>query len=1015
MNKNMMFEKYYKELNDNQREAVDAIDGPVMVVAGPGTGKTQVLTMRIANILMQTDTPPDGILALTFTDSGVRAMKDRLFSITGKSSYYVNINTFHSFASEVISSNRDIFLFDEDNRILTGLESVFFFREIIESGDYKILKPFGSKYYYVQTVADRIQKLKREGITPEDYKILIENDTKLEKDSLQKNLELYDIYLKYREKLSQTKRYDFEDMINIVVEKFETNEELLANYRERFLYFLADEFQDTNNSQAKLLYKLAEYWGQKANLFVVGDDDQSIYRFQGASVENIMNFIERYPNVNRISLNKNYRSHLNIIKTAETLIENNDERLTNKLKIDKTQISLNSNRSQGKIFHGEFSSSVMENHYIASRIKELINSGVHPDKIAIIYRNNNDSSEISDILARLNIKYTLVNGINILDSGIIIRLLHLFRVIDKMKAKDEDLDLFTLLNYEFLELNSLDILKLSRFATTKKINLFEAINHVEINASEFTDIDKLSKVFSDLIKWNNLFSNSMITDAIDTVINESGYLNWILKQTNSYNLLQILNSFLNEIYTLAKNEKNINLAKLLEYIDLMEQHSIKINQKSINIQENTIKLTTAHGSKGLEFEYVFIPKFIEKKWSNKINRDYLKLPSDIVKTIDYNDKNIRKQIDTEDDRRLFYVVLTRAKSEVYITSAKEYSNGGYSQKTNPSVLFHELPSEYISSIDVAQYEKQIVKILPDLFIKPERRNYTTETEASFLKEVLSNFKLSPSSLNLYLECPYKFKLDHLFKTPTAKERPLVLGSAVHYALLKLFSSLSSNVIIGIDELIAFLDEGLKKEILTDKIHNEILSEGALILKVYYEYYKEDFNYDNNKNLLLERRFGMGWSKPILDDNIMLQGIIDKVNISPDGKSAVITDYKTGNPKSRNEILGMTKKSDKSYYYQLLFYYLLIELDKDLNLDVEAVELDFIGTRNKQPKKESFSISNDEIIEFKKLIREVYASIKTLKFEKTSDYNNCENCRFRNHCWPDGIPAHISEQMSLMDL
>ena len=1002
------FDQLYNMLNPQQKVAVDTIDGPVLVLAGPGTGKTQTLTTRIANILDKTDTPPDAILALTFTESGVRAMRERLISIIGTTAYYINIHTFHSFASEIIRSNADDFLESSGLEPLSDLERVSIFTDIIDELKPEKISSFNSPYYYVKAIISKIKDLKREGISPDEFlKYIKDSESTMDQKDFDKNIELHEVYKLYQNKLKETKRYDFEDMINLVTEKFKTSPTLLQKYQERFHYFLVDEFQDTNTAQANLLYQLSSYWDPNPNLFVVGDDDQSIYRFQGASLENILTFSKKYPNCKVITLKTNYRSTQPIIDVAESVISNNETRISNQLDITKSQKALKPDSNDLPVSYGNFSSSHTENYFIATEIKKLIDNGVKPSEIAVIYRNNADATDIADMLSRMQITYKLEGGENILETGIIIRLLHLLTVIYKIRDKSEDLDAFTLMNYEFLDLNSLDILKLSRFATDKKLNLFEAILNKEFKSLNLKNKDKLIKFYENLVRWNELEANTTLLDFIETVINESGYLDWILNQPSSYEYLNKLNSFLAEVKRLNISNKNIHLGDFLKYLDLMREYDIKINEETIDIETNAVTLSTAHKSKGLEFEYVFITKFIDKKWSNAVKRDLIKLPPNIIKTIDLSDEKLAKKHKTEDERRLFYVVLTRAKKHIYITLAKNYQSSSKSQEGVIAMFFEEIPDKFISTIKISDFEKDVSAVLRQL-LKPKLLDRKiTDEEADFLRHALRNFKISSTSLNTYLECPYKFKLNFLFKTPKPKGKPLVFGSAVHSALEKFYKQKQKNKPVDLAYLLIQFELALKKELLTDEQFNEMLREGKSILTIYYQTYEDELNAELETPIYLEKWFGSGFSRPLLDDQIHLSGKVDKMIVSDvSDKLVKIVDYKTGRPKSRNDILGKTKNSKGDLYRQLQFYKLLVDLDKNFNYTVSEVELDFIGNRRYKPKRETFEITDSDVENLKQTIREVYKNIHDLKFNKTDDYTVCETCDYRYHCWPDGFPNKL---------
>jgi len=332
-NQDKIFTEKYSILNKEQKQAVDTIDGPVMIIAGPGTGKTTTLTMRIANILKNTDTSPDSILALTFTQSGVKAMREYLRSIIGTTAYYVNIHTFHSFCTELININPDIFEKEESIKVLSDLERIQLIKNVLNSLDLEILKPFNAPDLYLKDISSSITSLKQENISPKDFENLIyesqknlDNEieinprtkkpytkfTKKQKE-IDKQKELLTVYKEFLKQIKEIKRIDFEDMINIVVDKMKRDENFRLSLQEKYLYVLVDEYQDTNSSQNEII-KYLTLDVEEPNVFVVGDDDQAIYRFQGASLENILNFKELFPNAIVIALQSNYRSSNTIIE-----------------------------------------------------------------------------------------------------------------------------------------------------------------------------------------------------------------------------------------------------------------------------------------------------------------------------------------------------------------------------------------------------------------------------------------------------------------------------------------------------------------------------------------------------------------------------------------------------------------------------------------------------------------------------------------------------------------------------
>lgn len=1005
---NIKFDNLYQNLNAEQKDAVDSIEGPVLVIAGPGTGKTQILSMRIANILLKTDTQPYNILALTFTESGVNAMRERLFSIIGLESYKINIYTFHSFCQDLITNFPDKFISNSSFKLISDIERVSIFKNIIDQTDLYKLKPFNAPYYYIRTITSKIKELKREGIDPYKFEEYIKSSTELKDEDIDKNFELLKVYIKYQEILKEKGLYDFEDMINYAVDVLLKDENFLLELQEKYHYILVDEFQDTNNAQLKLLYLLAEYWGAQANIFAVGDDDQAIYRFQGASTENIISFLNKYPTSKKIMLKENYRSNQDILDASISLISKNDLRISNKLEVDKN-LKSSKGLQEGLIENSEFSSSYLENYFICQKVKSLIDNGADPSEIAIIYRNNSDGEDIADMLSRHKIKYTIEGGQNILFSGIITRFLVLLSVIENIENASEDINLFTLLNYEFIDCEPLDVLKLARFASVKKFNLFDALESRDNINLNLKHPEKIKEWLNKLVFFYNESKKKLLYDFIQLVIEESGFLDWILSLPERLELLNILNSFLIAVKNINLLENDITLKRFLNYVDLMKEHSIAISEQNLMLSRDNIRLMTAHKSKGLEFDYVFIPKFIDKKWGNSVTRDLLKLPYSLIYNATSQMELINKDLDIEDERRLFFVSLTRAKSKIFITSSKLYIDKA--KEVMPSQFLHEIDGKYVKKEDSKAFEEASSDIIKTLFVKSTKVT-TIDDENAFIKESLSNFKVSASTLSSYLECHYKFKLDYLLKTPKPTERPLALGNAIHLSLKNAYLRLSRGVSVDLPFLQLEFETALRAEFLNEKDFEEILKEGKQLIETYYKVYEQDFN--SQKDILfLEKWFGGAYNKTMID-RISLIGRIDKVEvIDKQNKLIKIVDYKTGKPKSLNDILGKTAESDGSLYRQLIFYKLLVELDRTINYKVAEVELDFIGDRKTKPVKHNFVIDSSEVEALKGLIKDVYNSIMSLNFEKTKDARICERCKYRFHCWPDGIIKYQDSQMNLI--
>ena len=983
------------DLNKQQLQAVVEIDGPTMVVAGPGTGKTQMLTARIANILLETDTPPEAILALTFTESGVHAMRTRLYEIVGLESYKVQIHTFHSFSSDIIKSNPNKFIISDELETLSDIESVRIFKEILDKNKFEYIKSYNAPYYYLKQIQSNIKNLKREAILPEDFEKILEVESNSEEKSANRNKELLIFYKLYQQKLEETGRYDFEDMINWTVKALETDKDLLLDYQEKYHYILVDEYQDTNNAQNRLLKALSSFWGVDANIFVVGDEDQSIYRFQGASLENILSFRHWYPNSKLITLTDNYRSTQTILNGAKSIIEKNSQRLNNKFADINKNLKSKNTFTELKTKIGSFSNNYAELNFLIEEIKRLIKNGVNPTEIAIIYRNNFDSTDIIHALVKENIQFSTEGGNDVLKDPNIKILLKLLYAVNKIKTADDDIDLFHILNYQFLNIDYVTVLKFVRFASRKRLNLFEALAHKDIE-KEVGDITQILNLIKKIERWNQLDHEKTFTETFEIIINESGYLSWILSKPEKVILMNKISTIFNEIKKTNKSDSNLNLAKFLENIELMQKHSIEIKENDLDLGKNGIILTTAHKSKGQEYEYVFIVKAIDKKWGNNVKRELFKLPNSILK---FNTDQKKDQ--NEDERRLFYVALTRAKKQIYITHSDIYYQDGNSREVMPSMFIAELDQAHTEKIDTKEYENNIASFIEKSLIS-NTENITKTQEKEFLQQVFKNFKLSATSLNLYLQCPYKFKLKEIFKTPQFKNKSLCLGSAIHYALERYGKEIKAGKSPDLQFLINRFNDSLVQEIMQKSDYENTKEKGEKILTYYFNAYKDNFI----KPLFTELRIGIGSNPiPFLNEDIRLQGVIDKIEPTTTKGFVKVVDYKSGKTKTVGEIEGTTKNSDGEYKRQLIFYKLLCDLDKSLNFVVKEAEIDFVESASEgKAKKVSFEITKEQVEDLKITIKNVMKDILDLKFGKTTNTTTCKTCEFIDHCWPEGLPS-----------
>jgi DNA helicase II / ATP-dependent DNA helicase PcrA len=988
------FNKIYQILNKAQRKAVDAIDGPVMVVAGPGTGKTQVLAARIANILLKTDTEPSSILALTFTESAASNMRQRLVEMIGKTAYYVQISTFHSFCSDVIKTHPEYFPIERGSEVLSDLERYEIFQDIILNLNLKFIKSLNSPLFYLKDIIKAISDLKREGVSVKEFKEIVKasqenleskniSKTKkaIEQKNINKNLELIKVYEAYQKKLRQSLRFDFDDMIALVEEAFEKEELLLREYQENLHYFLVDEFQDTNSAQNKVVNLLASYWGKEANIFVVGDPNQAIYRFQGASIENILDFFKIYPKSQKIYLDIGYRCSQIVYDAAHKLIKENKLELENGFKTKQKSIS----KIIKPINLIEAPSQTLEAVYLAEEINKLIKAKVKPENISILYRRNSDEEILSETLAKWDINFEVDSGSDVLKEEVIRQLLTFFQVISDIRTAGEDERLFEVMQYDWLNLTPLTVVKIARAAGKNKISLIDAINKDWLDIT-LLELQELRDFINKLYELGNKDAKLTFNSWFELVINESGFLKWLLKQPESIELLNNLNSLFKEIKSLTSLKHDLKLKDFLKSIETIKENKIKINLEDLNIKKNAVHLSTVHRAKGMEWDYVFLFNCFDGKWGNNKIRNLIKLPEQILTNTD-----LSKKEKNEDERRLFYVGLTRSKKQTIVSYPKTLDLHGRPKLVVASLFISEIGLGF-RNLDLGFSAKDTEKYLEKLLTQPKVRK-VKNTEKEFYQSLVKDFKLSVTALNSYLRDPKDFVENNLLRVPRAKPAPMAFGSAIHETLEDFYKYYLDNFkFYDLKKLLSIFNKALKKQVLEKNELEKRLEYGQEILQKYYlENKSKKF-----EPLFIERFVGTGARKAILDD-IYLTGRLDRIDWFDKSKKQVsVIDYKTGRSKSINEIdgkVGVQHLSERElslpenirgpYKRQLLFYKLLTDLDRSFPYDVVEGMFDFVEPNKASAKfvQRKFILTKEDVMDLKILIKQVMKEIRNLEFLK----------------------------------
>nr|MBU1328866.1 ATP-dependent helicase [Candidatus Omnitrophota bacterium] len=1015
------FEKFYKELNVEQKKAVDIIEGPVLVLAGPGTGKTQILSVRAANIIRQKKALQENILILTYTNAAAKTMKERLAKIIGFKGYDVYVATFHSFANSILLDSEEAANYIQERIQIEDIEQVRVIEYILDhTQGISEIRPFNAPYNYVKEIQKKIGDLKREGVSPEEFlkyvKILKPDGAYIEEKHVPRIKALAIIYDQYeklkasgnKEVFDERGRYDYDDMIMMAIHALNNEPILKKKYQDQYQFFMVDEFQDTNGAQFKLLFSILK--GENPNVCCVGDDDQSIYRFQGASVGNFKELKNKFKNLETISLKNNYRSTKEIIDLSQSLIKEvpEDERTGNKDIINTRDFKKKS------IGYYEFTQEAEELDFIVRKIKE-IKAEIESSKdlkseekenpynnIAILVRKRDLILRIIDKFLRAGIPYATDGKEDIRPEPRARQMLDVLELANMGPENYEDIDrvLYRILIADYFKIPLNDILRLIGKVNKKKRNKEDSKVLSELLKSE--DLSEPLEKAKNIIK--KLLKNSQFKPAhtiLMEYIEDARIYKYILEKYDKDDVMRIrdlraLSSFINMIKSSDMSKPGLTLKDFVEEIRTRNEHGMPLEGNLVTMTQNGVRIFTAHGSKGQEFHSVIIPFCLQdKSWPIKPRPDTIPLPPDITKGVEkVGSKERIKELRSYDETRLFYVAVSRARSNIIFTASPD-------ENSISSVFLHRLgikpktPDLKEEDILVSFLEKTS---LMEPFIGTE------EVLAGLVKDMT----LNPTSLDNYLRCRRKFLYDNALMLPFAKKQSLMFGNAVHAGLENLYREYIKTK--------RFPDFQFFKERFLEALKFQGPEKAIeLRCKEQFDGLKKYYSKISEKPI---KPIGLENRMPVNIDGIIFTGKYDKLELEDEKNNFVrVVDYKTGQPnkhaKGIFEAGSLESEECDSYLRQLVCYKLLYERDKtrqDKNIVVSHGVLVFVEPAKKAIRK--YEIKEGEPTEFKIVLREdmvdemvciiknTWKNIQNLRFEKLPerDKDKCGNCDFNNICW-----------------
>lgn len=1050
------FRQHYDRLNSEQKRAVDTIEGPLLVLAGPGTGKTQLLSVRAAKILKTRKIEPENILMLTFTNAAARAMRERLALILGHNGYNVTVETFHSFANSVVLESEGAINFVKNKIDLSEVEKVRAIKYILDNiKGAEELRPFGAPYIHRNEIEKRLSELKREGILPVDFKKQIEKISAghidIEEKHILKLKSLAVIY-EYYEKLKDEKaeeifdergRMDYDDMLLIALDALKTNGDLRRFFQNQYKYVMVDEYQDTNRVQCELLFSVLD--SETKNICCVGDDDQSIYRFQGAALENFRELREKFSGLKEVYLVNNYRSDKSLVEISEKIIS----QLPEEERVAVKKIKSCKDYDKKGVFKAEFLTEEEELMFLVEKIREIAEEiRAHKtlseeernkpyNNIAVLTRTRVQIKKVIDVFLKEGIPYATDGEEDIREEKRVREMLDALELADASieGVSDKSLVLYKVLSSDYINASHSDLLRfiahvsdirhkarlkgdLEKYRICNFFNEFLCCFPVKED-SPLAPEDSFGLEITKELELENPYAlhkaswaiKRMLRDAgtgpvhdiLIRYVNDTGLYEFILRAYKDKEVLKLrdlraLTSFINMVKKSDFASPALTLSGFMEEMELREMQGIPIKGELATMTQEGVRVYTAHGSKGLEFYAVFMPFCLDKKaWPYQGKADVVSLPGDVYKNKEsVPGKERLKLLRQYDELRLFYVASTRAKAYlIYTASPAEKA----------------IITQFLAQLDIEEttaYPEDERAFLVN-FLKKNREEPSLEYTIDALKDLTANLIMTPTKLNTYLNCRRKFLYNYVLALCGRKDQHLVFGNCAHKALEEVYSCFMKEKKFPCFE---YFKNAFMKELEFEGVNNAIRNwclDRCETLKLWYAREARRAIMPQS----LERELSV-----IISDGLIFKGKFDKTEELSDGTVRVI-DYKTGKPDEHLKAIkyeGYVSLADTAcddYFRQLVAYKLVFDRTKasaKTGCRVSKGVIQFLEPVSRTIKKYNMekgmfqdievALTDEKTMELECVIKEAWANIKNLKFERLpeKDDEKCARCDYDSICW-----------------
>lgn len=1012
--------------NSKQQQAIDILNGQVMLLAGPGTGKTFTVIHRIEKMLAD-GVEPSSILCLTFSDAAASEMRQRLIKKMGVVASAVDIYTYHSFCNDLIKTYPDKFEMTSGVKLITDAEKISIMKECIDDANLEFFVPSrADRYFFTKNFISYVEKLKTQRVSKDEYMACIDtnpmlmprykeleseiyereqagntknktryNELEKIKTNIEKAKELWTLFELYSAKMINKNLIDFSDMINLVLTSFEEDSQFLSEVSNKYKYFLVDEYQDTNDLQNQIIFNLLDGNDEK-NIFVVGDDDQIIYGFQGAKSDNIENFLTKYPNTTVICLEENNRSTQTILDFSNLIVNQDENRLENNLYFkEKYNISKKLTAKNPKIIvkdkkikRIQFGEILQEFNYIVDDIKTLIKSDFAPktdedkidySQIAIISKKRAELQTFAELLKSKNIPFQIDEGKSIFAIRSTILIYFYIKAMNNYLTSSDKL--FGLLLSEPFKIDQQDYNKiLEEKRLWKKDESSDFITLMR-NLNGWKNPEKITKFLETFDYLQDYASSNNLRNTVVEIINRTGLLTYFYKsgKNRSENLAGI-RKIISEATDFQNSDSTKNLSDFVKYLDDCFENEIDINLDKDSVVQNAVQLMTYHGSKGREFEYVYLPNLISSNWED------FRMPGEYkLITEDVPDKDVAQAKKDSELLKLLFVGITRAKHTLTISFAD--SNNGKAQQITK---YLEPTANY--DFDSEQFECSADDLTTEFYRSVSSDVF--DNQKAFKNEIEERVKsvvLSPSRLNDYLSCPRKFFYVKVLgiDVEEADWDGANFGTLIHSLLERAVKVAKESAYPTLEEILEKFRLGMDGMKFSSEAKKEkYFKQGQKLLTNYYLYFSQ---------IPISRITDIEFSFYGVDvDGDFITGKIDRIEKNSDG-TFELYDYKTGNYSSEKKIAPNEEK--QNYFNQLCFYKYAYE--KLTGNKVSKVGIIYVENHEKSVDK---YLTDDDMKYIETLIKDTYQNIKALKFNpiKEDKQGACKNCVYKQLCKLDLI-------------